>query len=316
MVKITIPTKSTYFSSNAITHLQMADEILEFAMKWGRLIGAGFFDKDYNKLNKKIIFILILAILTCFINTADIYLFRTDSVRCVFCMLTISAQVQGFVKIYTFLWMLQNILNLRKQTEKFHKHYSSLKSSKIFEEKFMIVAHFSAGLTITYISTFIVIAIYPIIYYFITNERILHFGLELPFIDWKCSYIGYGLNFVHQIGLVFVFFCASIACFCIIISFITSGICQFDVLTILIEELNELALANEDDSKNSEICSKIKFLVTTHVNLCEFLQQLKKTFSAYFLIEFIALVFQKTVELFSIINVSYQIIILKFKLTK
>ncbi|KAL7029968.1 hypothetical protein ACKWTF_006450 [Chironomus riparius] len=305
MFKIKIPTKSTYFTSEAVTHLQMVDEIFEFAMKCGSLIGGRILDINYKLSSKKVIFIMLMAISTCIINIFDLYLFRKDSVRSVFCLLTISAQSQGFAKFYTFGCLRENILNLRKQSEKFHEHFSSLKSSKIFEEKFMIVAHISAGLTILYICTFILIAVYPIIYYFIMNERILHFGLELPFIDWKDSWIGYGLNFIHQIFLVFIFLCFSIVTICIIICFMTSGMCQFDVLSLLLAELNELALSNEDGSKNNEIHQKVKFLIKTHVNLSEFLINLKQTFSVYFLIEFISLIFQKTVELFSIINVSF-----------
>ena len=304
MTKFRIPNKSTYFSSDLITHLQMVDEIMEFALKWGRLIGAGLLDQDYKTANKTIIFVVLLLILTCTINIYDIYLFREDVIRCVFCLLTFSAGIQSFAKCYTFLWMRNNILNLRKQSEKFHEHFSSLKSSKIFEEKFMIAAHVIAGLSVLYITAFILIAIYPIIFYFIMNERILHFGIELPLIDWKNSWIGYGINFGYQILIVSIFFCGSIVSLCIIICFMTSGIGQFDVLDILLDELNELAIKNDKGEKNDEIRKKIKFLIQTHTNLMEFIHKMRQTFAPYYFFEFFGLIFQKTVELFAIISVS------------
>ncbi|KAL7029972.1 hypothetical protein ACKWTF_006454 [Chironomus riparius] len=303
--KFKIPTKSSYFSSDVITHWQMVDEIFEFIMKWGRLIGVGIFDQNFEITNRIITILMSLMTFNCIVNFCDIYLFRKDMVRCVFCLLTLSTCIQGFAKFYTFLWLRDNVLNLRKQSEKFHEHFSSLKSSKIFEEKLMIVAHVSAGLTILYICTFILIAVYPIIYYFIMNERILHFGLELPFIDWKESWIGYGINFIHQIVSISTFFCASNLSLCVIICFMTSGICQFDVLDILIDELNDSAIGNEEGKKSDEINAKIKFLVQTHVNLIEFLNNFRKTFASYYFLEIASLLFQKTVVLFAIISVSF-----------
>jgi len=305
MIKIKIPTKSTYFSSDAITHQQMTDKIFEYAMQWGRLIGVNIFDKDFVKANKKITLLEIALILTFIINVYDIFLFRSELVRCAFCILSLSAELQGFGMMSTFILSYKNILNLRKQSEKFHEHFSSLKTSKIFEENFMVVAHATAVLTFLGIGTFISMSVYPIIYFLIFDERILHFGVELPFIDWKFSWIGYGLNFVHQAGLLFVFVTFSFISLCIIISLMASGICQFDVLEILLEELNDLIITNEDGSKNDEIRHRIRFLVATHTNLVQFLQEMRETFMIYYFVDLSALVLQKTSVLFAVISVSY-----------
>ncbi|XP_070502404.1 putative odorant receptor 83c [Chironomus tepperi] len=304
-IKFRIPTKSSYFSSDIITHMQMADEIVDYANKWGRKIGAGIFDNDFKITNRIIMSVMSLMTFTCIINLYDIFLFRNDMVRCVFCLLTFSADVQGFIKFYTFLWLRENILDLKKQSEKFHEHFASVKSSNKFEDQFMIAAHVSAGLTILYVCTFILIVIYPIIFYLIMNKRILHFGIELPLIDWEYSWIGYGINFIHQVMLTFAFFCASLCSLYIIICFMTSAIGQFDVLEILLDELNDLAIGNEDGKKDDEISTKIKFLIQTHANLIEFLHELRQTFASYYFIELAALVFQKTVEIFAIISLNF-----------
>ena len=304
MVQFKIPTKSTYFSSDVITHLQMADEIFEYAMKWARLCGAEIFDQNYKFTNKKLEFTVSLLTLTSIINIYDIFLFRDDIVRCVFCLLSFSCEVQSFAKVYSFLWLHGNFLSLRKQCEKFHEHFSSLKSSKMFEEKFMIASHVIAVLTVLYICTFILLVLYPIIFYFIMNERILICGIELPFINWKESWIGFGINLIHQMMCLFTFFCGSIFSLCVTICFITTEVCQFDVLKILRDELNELIIKNQDGSKNKEIRSQINFLAKTHANLIDFLQRMRHIFAIYYFVEFIGLIFQKTVELFAISTVS------------
>ncbi|XP_070502403.1 odorant receptor 30a-like [Chironomus tepperi] len=283
----------------------MADEIFEYAMKWGRLLGAEIFDKGFKRTNKRVFLLVVLTALTSIINIYDIYLFRGDPDRCIFCLLTISGQVQGFAKFYSFIWLYKRIISLRRQSEKFHEHFSSEKTLKIFEEKFMIVAHLTAALTFLMVCTFILIASYPIIYFLIYNERILHFGLELPLIDWKYSWIGYGINFIHQGGLLFVFICISLQTLYIIFCFVTSAICQFDALDVLLDELNELAIGNEDGSKNEEIHSRLIFLVQIQTRVDHFLQEMKQAFMIYYLIDILALIFQKTVELYAIISFNF-----------
>ncbi|KAL7029969.1 hypothetical protein ACKWTF_006451 [Chironomus riparius] len=304
MVQFKLPTKSTFFSSDVISHLQMADEIFKYAMKWARLCGGEIFDKNYKFTNKKLLFTVILLTLTSIINIYDIFLFKNDIVRCVFCLLSFSCEVQSFAKIYSFLWLHINFLNLRKQCEKFHEHFSSLTSSKMFERKFMIAAHVITILTILYICTFILLVLYPMIFYLIMNERILICGIELPFIDWKESWIGYAINLTHQMMCLFTFFCGSIFSLCVTICFITCGVCQFDVLKILLDELNELIVHNKDGNKYQEIQGNINFLAKTHANLIDFLQKMREIFAVYYFIEYIGLVFQKTVELFAISTVS------------
>jgi hypothetical protein len=188
---------------------------------------------------------------------------------------------------------------------KFLEKLSSLRASKVFEDNFMIVAHLIAAFTLVSICTFFIVVSYPIIYFLIFNERILHFGLELPFIDWKYSWIGYGINFFHQGFFVLVFFTCSVQGVCVIICFITSGICQYDLLEILLDELNELILNNKDGSNDNKIRSKVNFLVESHINLIRYLEEMRQTFMIYYFVELAALVFQKTVELFAIVNVSF-----------
>jgi hypothetical protein len=306
MYKFKIPTKSTYFSSAAVTHQQMMNELFEFAMKWGRLIGVNIFDKDYDKANRRVVLVQIVTILTFILNVYDIYLFRKDLVRWVFCILTLSGQFRAIAMINTFIRGNDNILNLRKQSEKFHEHYSSLNTTKMYETNLLKVAHVTASFTLFGILTFIFVTLYPVIYFWIFDERILHFGTELPFIDWKYSWIGYGINFIFHVAILFVYLSLMVTSMCIIINILTSGICQYDVLDFLLDELNELIVQNKDGSKNSEIRKKIKFLIETHLNLIQYLQEMRQTFKIYYFIDLSALVIQKTVTLFVMISVSCQ----------
>ena len=136
------------------------------------------------------------------------------------------------------------------------------------------------------------------------NEKILLVGIELPFIKWEDSWFGYGINYFHQLLCMTYFFAGSICSLCNIICFVTSGLCQFDVLKILLNEINEFAIENKNGSNDDKIGIKIKFLATTHNNLNMFLHDLEETFAAYYFLDFISLVFQKTIEIFAISTVS------------
>jgi hypothetical protein len=304
MKKLKIPTKSTYFTSDTIAHTQMFEELMQFAMKSAKVVGGHIFDPNFVALNPAFIFAILLQTLTTIITIYDIYLFRDNLVRCAFCLLTLSAAVQGYAKMYTFVFLRYEILDLRKSTEKLQRNFNTLRTSRIFEDCFLKTAHVGAVLTILFIATAILFTTYPIIYYIVFRERILHFGIELPFLEWQTSWIDYGINFVHQSLCINTFICGSIATIVMGLCFVTNAIAQYDVIGLLLDDLDELAIANEEGSKVDEIKEMIKLIVEMHIELNEFLNLLQDIFRSYYFFDFAALIFMKTVSLFAVITVS------------
>jgi hypothetical protein len=164
-------------------------------------------------------------------------------------------------------------------------------------------AYFCAILTIMNISCVILILIYPIIFYLITGERILHFGIEIPFLDWKNSWFAYGFNFGYQCMTLSLFICASIFSMVLVIIFLSNGLAQFDILKMLLDQLNQLAISDRKGENESKILSVIKLITEMHVQLINYLKLFQGTFAGYYLVDLAALVFQKTISIFAIITV-------------
>lgn len=300
MLKFGLLKKSTYFSSSSITCSQMIDEIYEFAMKIGRLTGAGLFDRNYTLLNRRATLMIFILITGCFLTVYDMYKFYEDSYRFMFCCLLCSGQMQSFIKIYSFGFRRKDFFELRKQAEKFHENFQSTHLSKMFEEKLMQVTHVCAILTFLYLSSYVLISVFPIGFYLITGKRILHVGIELPFIDWEESYVGYAANFAHQLLAISGFVCLANTILIIQVVLVGCALHQFKVLEIILNDLDEML----NEQNLPKVTKQLKVLHQTHLSLMEFLVKLESLFAPYYFVELAALIFQKVVVLYALINVS------------
>lgn len=265
-----IPTKETYFSSASITHFQMYEELLDKSMIPARYLGANIFDKSHKKLNLLIISMFSLVVGTFVINIYDIYKFRKDLVRDAFCILTFTAAFQSYAKLYTFLFLKENCVELENKGRKFHENFKSEKSSEIFEKWMLRAAHVGLVLTIMYSIAAVLIIIYPAIFYFLFNEKVLHFGIEIPFLDWQNSWIAYGINYIHQSICLICFILSSISAISVIVIFISNAFAHFDILSFLLIELDQITIKSVGDyKKKKEIKDMILTIIKHHMELIE-----------------------------------------------
>lgn len=264
-----VPSKSTYFSSDTISPSQMYTELMQRTMNLAKLVGADIFKPNYKAVNIPFAITLFLCISLTIINIYDVYLFRNDIVRCMFCMITLSASFQSFAKMYTFVVLRKNQVDLRDRAEKFFTNINNQKSSEIFEKWMMLAAHTGAFVAALYLICAGLIDFYPVIFFAIFRERVLHFGIEIPVLNWKESWFAYGLNFSFQGTGIVMFIFASIVSNFLVICYLTSAFGQFDMLNILISNLNELAINNDRGRNNREIKASIKSLIQMHMELIE-----------------------------------------------
>ena len=260
---------STYFSSDVITPSQMFNDLLKKASDCAKLVGSDIYDPNFRPFTFLFNATLVVLFGLVAINVYDIYLFRNDIVRCVFCMITLSASFQSLAKTYTFIVLRQNQLALKEKAENFLVNLETPEFSEVFEKWMMLAAHTGVFITVLYLFCVGLIIVYPVIFYFIFGERILHFGIEIPMLDWKESWVAYGLNFLFQCICLILFVSASIATNFIVICLLTSAFGQFEMLNILISHLNQLAINNDEGKNNGEIKAAIKLLVQKHMELIE-----------------------------------------------
>jgi hypothetical protein len=262
-----IPSKSYYFSSGTITPQQMFNELMENYMKCLRVIGANILHDSHNNLNIRFAFAIFYLTFLFVINIYDIYIFRDDLVRDVFCILTMSGEIQSYAKVYVFIFMKKNCTELKQEAENFFKSFENVNATEIFEVWMMRTAHIFASIIFLYIIAYILIVTYPIVFYLIFEERILHFGVEIPGLDWKYSWIAYSLNFFHQSSCLIIFVIASFPSIMINITYLMTSFAYFEVLSYLLKDLDEIIINNENGEKNKEITAQIKYITEMHLEL-------------------------------------------------
>lgn len=261
------PNKETYFSSSEITHLLMYRELLQMSMRPAKYLGANIFDESYKKYNWLIIAIFSLLTFTFIITIYDIYLFRKDLVRCAFCIINLTASFQSYGKLYTFIFMKENCILLKTKGEKIHQDFKDEKHAEILEKWMIRAAHVGFFITLMYIVVCFIIVIYPSLFYFILGERILHFGIEIPLLNWKNSWFGYALNYIYQSMCMICFTLGSIPTITIVVIYISTAFAYFDILSILIEELNQMTRISDENLKNNQVKAMIKLIIEHHMEL-------------------------------------------------
>lgn len=267
-MKLRIPTKLTYFSSNSLSTVQMLRKIVEFSNFIAYFVGCDVLTPNFTVVTIR--FFLSVGDMSTifFVSFYNILEFGDDLVRISFSIITLAGAVQGVIKLYTFVFYRENILNIVDRLEKFLTKFNTQRTNAIFEKWLIITSHI--GLVITFLfgfSTFLVL-IFPIIFYFITGEKFLHLGIELPWIDWKTT-IGYALNFTYDGSILYLYIFSQIPVVFWTVTFVIVAFGQFELLKVFLKDLNELVVTNEKGKNDEKIKQLIKTISQMHNELSE-----------------------------------------------
>jgi hypothetical protein len=266
-MKLEIPTKSTYFSSDKLSPLEMFNVIIDRMNFMLKFIGLNIFIPSYTPVDLKFFCYFGGVFSVVLVHFYDIYIFRTDLVRVCFVMITLGNALQGLMKVNTFVISRSKIVELRDRCERFITNFNTKETNEMFESWLMISCHIAIMLFASFFVLILLFLIYPIVYYFFTGQKVLHAGFELPWIDWRTSSLGYAANIFYTLFVCYLAFFAYFGTLFAIILFILMAIGQFDLLKIMLEDLNEMIKSNENGSKNNDIKKQIKLIVEMHSEL-------------------------------------------------
>ncbi|CAG9798549.1 unnamed protein product [Chironomus riparius] len=261
-----------------------------------KFIGCHIFSTDFSYVNLWLL-VLILDFITYLpINIYDVYLFRDDFIRDMFCLVTLGNGFQGGIKLYTFIMQRNSLLKLFGIAEEFGVDMKNTDCSEKFKKWLLISCHVILGLTALFLFAGLLIFIYPAIVYIFIGEKTLHFGFILPAIDQDTT-IGYSLNFMHQTLQIYITITALFTSINMTVFIIIIALAKYASLYELLNQLNILITWNVQDQK--KIKEKFTEIVQEHVKLIDYLIFFNKTFSSYYLVEIFSLGFQTTVTLFT-----------------
>jgi hypothetical protein len=235
-------------------------------MDWFHLQSPDFVTSNPMLVMEMINFVLYLSL-----SFENIYEFREDFERQIFCVVTLGIGIQGIKKTHTFIFNRREILKLLKLAEDFHKRSKDSKDSKsanVFEKWMMTMAHIGSFLAVTFSIVAFLVLIYPAVFYLIVNEKILHFGFIIPGIDWT-SPTGYTINFIYHTYQIYLTTVGLYVTCIFTIFFIINAFAQFESLELEIDNLGDLATKNKNNCNDKQIKSAIKDITDQHVKLLE-----------------------------------------------
>ena len=262
-----IPSKKVYFGSEKITTIEMFNQSISNANKLLNLIGCGVFAVDWKMLNPMFIAINVDLIAYLTVSFQNIYAFRNDFVPLIFCTVTLGMGFQSIAKLYTFVFSRDNTLQIISYIENFIVSFEVCSKNSRFEFWIMMYTHLSYAGVILFLLCALLIFSYPMIYYLVFHEVILHFGFIIPGTDWK-TIPGYILNFLFHTFQIYCVWVAFTALIFIVILFILNVIAQYESLVNLLDDLDELVKLNQvNGDKLSDIKACISDITNKHVNL-------------------------------------------------
>ena len=266
MLKVKKPTKSFFFKSN-----EQADEMFKKSLKitfgtFCRLIGCDIFSDKFTVHTFLFYGLVIDLISYLIISFQNIYSFRNDFIRSTFCVVTLGMGFQGAIKLYTFIFHRSDMLKYYDLTVLFQQSVQNFKIKNTLENSVLNSCIAALILIPMYLVCAILVFIYPIVYYMIISEKILHFGFILPFIDAE-SHLGYLLNFFYHSLQIFIVINATISSNILFILFINSAFGLYDALKILVQKLDLLTKENDDRCNDDLIKQYIREIASIHVEL-------------------------------------------------
>jgi hypothetical protein len=236
--------------------------------KVGRLIGCDIFEPNFTTKNVMFIIMMFDLITYLLISFQNIYAFREDFVRVVFCIVTLGMGFQGSGKIYTFIFQRKNLLKLGKLAEKFQGNSNDKKSAGKFEKWILNYCHVGSFTVILFCVSGFVVFCYPFIFYLIVGKKILHFGFMIPGLNWETPH-GYTINFIHHTYQIFIVVSGTSMTTLYILFFLFNAFAQYDALKVLLDNLNFLAVSNKNHKNDEKIKICIADITNGHVELIE-----------------------------------------------
>jgi hypothetical protein len=221
-----------------------------------------------------------------------------------FCLVTLGNGIQGGSKLITFIVGKNKIIELTKIGDNFLKYATESDLSKNSILNWMNICYvMTKSITNLFFSLSVLVFLYPVIFYLIFGESILHFGFVIPGIDATTIH-GYLINFCHHTLQIYIVCFALVLTLCLNIIFISLALLQYNAL------INQLSLLDDEIQKsslNQTIIDKmISQIIEQHTELLKYLKLFNEIFSIYYFVEISSIAFQKTVTLFTLsINMSF-----------
>jgi hypothetical protein len=101
----------------------------------GRPIGSNIFGSNFNSFNFFYVLIMIDLVVYFSVSFENIYAFRDDFVRQIYCVATLGMGFQGWVKLLTFIGNREKLLEIASMTENFHQSSAKVRKNSAEDDE-------------------------------------------------------------------------------------------------------------------------------------------------------------------------------------
>ncbi|XP_053669367.1 putative odorant receptor 83c [Anopheles marshallii] len=238
-----------------------------------KLIGLDGYDRNY-RINGPTVMVVCLASMFLLTSLYDLVLFKNDMFNFVYVLITIFFATIGFGRISVCLAYYHLLPNLLDQT------YHTYRLVKDDEREKRILSWYTQlferavdAYSIIFIGTSFAAALFPLGVYLLHGERILPYGVVLPFVD-PSSQVGYELNYIYQVSCIIWTPAGLVASESMVFALILNICIQYDILAVQLLDLDEL-IRSQGPLREALISQKLRSILRGQQRLVSFISTIE-----------------------------------------
>lgn len=262
------------------------------------MIGCDIFDSNF-RVSILTLCIVFLAGLFMVISSINLYLFRDNIFNFTFVLVTFFFGVIGCGRLGFLLThpaVASNLVCEAKRTYELTTHSDG--EGKVLFKYTKLLKQCVVMFSVIFMFGVILTAVMPLIFFLMDGEKILPFGVILPFLDPNSS-DGYQLNYLYQISSMLWTPPGLTASQNMYFAVVFNICIQYDLLILKLKALDELIGKNvTDDNLDEQIRRKIVDIIESQQRLENFVTTLEKLYATQVFIEVASNALQIVMTLF------------------
>ncbi|XP_038104508.1 odorant receptor 67d isoform X1 [Culex quinquefasciatus] len=273
--------------------LQVFERITS-ANRWVlKLLGIDVFNPNFRYSTATWV-IWSLASFFILVTGYDLYRFRNDVFNFAFALVTLGYAVIGVSRLGFFLGSPAAYSQIFAESKETYRQESSERSREVQQKYTIMLKQCVMLYSGCFLGGCIIAGVLPFAVYWWTEQKVLPFGVILPFTD-PDTMEGYQLNYLYQVSCIAWTPPGLTATQNMYFALVFNICIQYDVLQLKLEDLDKLI---EDTAEYSVIQQKLVEIIHCQQHLSAFVTEIERIFAVQMFIEISSMAMQIVVILF------------------
>ncbi|XP_039441223.1 odorant receptor 67d-like [Culex pipiens pallens] len=269
-------------------------ERIATANRWVlKLLGVDIFNPDFRYSTATWV-ICSLACTFILVTGYDLYRFRNDVFNFAFALVTLGYAVIGVSRLWFLLGSPAAYSQIFAESKETYRQESSERSREVQQKYTRLLKQCVVLYSGCFLGGSIMAGLLPFAVYWWTGQKVLPFGVILPFTD-PDTMEGYQLNYLYQVSCIAWTPPGLTATQNMYFALVFNICIQYDVLQLKLEDLDVLI---KDTAEYSVIQQKLVEIIHCQQHLSAFVTEIERIFAVQMFIEISSMAMQIVVILF------------------